>query len=188
MPSFFSQIQLNKILGKTPVYKCDAKQIADYLISNGIDCLFHYTDRSNLDSIREYGLLSSLSCQRLNIKNKPGGNALSRKLDSDHHLEDFVRLSFVGRLPMVERLLQEGYDLVLLKVNVEVAGFLQTFFTDRNATEKEIKLGSDLAFVKSINEPQGYFDPYKLQQSEVLVRAHVPKEFILNLDDPIALR
>ncbi len=188
MASFFSQIQLKKILGKSPVYKGDAKQIEDYLLSNGINCLYHYTDRSNLDSIREYGLFSSLTCQRLNIKNKPGGNTLSHKLDLDHHLDDFVRLSFVGRLPMTERLLKEGYDLVMLKVSIKVAGFLQTFFTDRNAADKDFMLGSDFAFVKHINEPQGYFDPYKLQQAEVLVRTHVPKEFILNLDDPMIIR
>ena len=188
MASFFSQIQLNKILSKTPVYKGDAEQIEDYLLSNGIDCLYHYTDRSNLDSIRQYGLFSSLTCQRLNINNKPGGNTLSHKLDLDHHLDDFVRLSFVGRLPMAERLLLEGYDLVMLKVSIKVTGFLQTFYTDRNATEKEVKLGSDFAFVKSINEPKGYYEPYKLQQSEVLVRTHVPKEFILNLDNLITLR
>lgn len=182
---FFDQIRIKESLERPLSYKGDALEIIDYLKSNGIDCFFHCTDNSNIESIRKYGLLSYNMCLNLNVSPRTGGNSRSHMLDKLFCLDDFVRLSFISNLPMMEGLRKEGRDLVLLKVKVEVAGFLQTFFSDRNAIDSEHNLGSDLAFIKSINEPQGYYDPYKLQQAEVLVRTHVPRDFIINLDAPI---
>ena len=185
---FFGQLSLAKILERPLAYKGEVQAIIDYLKSNEIDCFYHCTDRSNIDSICKYGLLSFNACLRFNISPKTGGNSRSHMIDKQFNLDDFVRLSFISNLPMMERLRAEGRDLVLFKIDLKVAGLLQTFFTDRNAIDPEHILGSTLAFLKRINEPQGFYDPYKLQQAEVLVRTHVPKEFILNLDNPISFR
>lgn len=170
-----------------PSYKGDCDEIVRYLQEEGVECLYHFTDRSNLDSIRKYGLLSYETCAKMGVTiPRPGGNELSRKLDLQHHLLDFVRLSFSTDHPMMGRLKRQGYDLVLLKVDLRVAGFLQAFYSDRNATENSFEMGSDLSFLKRLNESaQTDVDMYKQIQAEVLVRSFIPADFILNLESPI---
>ncbi|WP_024787181.1 MULTISPECIES: hypothetical protein [unclassified Lebetimonas] len=58
------------------------KEVIEYLSSKGINSFWHFTDASNLESIKEYGLKSLWEIKRNNIKvNRFGGNALSHTLD-----------------------------------------------------------------------------------------------------------
>lgn len=68
-------------------------------------CLFHMTDEAHLDSIAEHGLLSAASAQQLGVSPaRPGGNALTRSLDTDRGLDGMVFLSFynLGLMPRHE--------------------------------------------------------------------------------------
>lgn len=84
--------------------------IIQYLKSNGIYKLYHFTDRCNLSSIiKQGGLWSWADCEQKNIIiESPGGSSLSRSLDKHFGLEHYVRLSFVKDHPMQHHAIDEG--------------------------------------------------------------------------------
>ena len=159
---------------------------------NGIKTLYHFTDRSNIKSIKEHGGLYSWHyCDRNNI-NIPfsGGDTLSRDLDRRYNLQDFVRLSFCNDHPMMWRLQQNGRNLLLLQVKIDVAYFEKTCFSDINATDSEHTHGSNLQDLKRIdfravkrNFVSRVDADFKTHQAEVLVKTWIPKEYITNINN-----
>ena len=78
---------------------CNMKAIIE---KYGISQIWHFTDRSNLDSIRKHGLLSFAEAKRRGIEIPcPGGNDWSRDLDKRKGLDEYVNLSFVDDHPML---------------------------------------------------------------------------------------
>jgi len=73
------------------------------------DSVWHFTDRANLESIREHGLLSFAEARkrRVNISIR-GGNELSQNLDSRYGLDRFVHLTFIPNHPMLYRACESG--------------------------------------------------------------------------------
>lgn len=179
-----------------PILKEDAEQIERYLDNNGVRCFYHFTDRKNLESIRENGGLYSWSyCEKNGINIPvPGGSSSSRSLDRRHHLEDYVRLSFCEDHPMAFRLQEEGADLVLLKIKTDVATLKDTLFSDINATDNNHHHGGKLDDLKRVDiqaTKQTYVSKespiFKKHQAEVLVKTHIPLDSIINLDNPLPL-
>ena len=174
-------------------YKDAKDEILQYLRANGIRWFYHFTDESNLQSIREHGGLYSWSyCEEHNILIPyPGGDYTSRQLDIRHGLEDYVRLSFCNDHPMAYRLVQEGRRLVLLRIKVEVAILRNTQFSDINAADSAHSHGPRFSDLKKVNmdavkanfvsRGREYFKPH---QAEVLVKTHIPLDLIDNLDSP----
>ena len=74
--------------------------MVSYLKSQGVE-LYHFTNRSNLDSIHKQGLVSWSRLKEDEIKSTCGGDQTSRKLDLKRGLEDYVRLSFNRAHPMM---------------------------------------------------------------------------------------
>jgi hypothetical protein len=91
--------------------------------------LFHVTDEAHLPLIAEYGLLSNDQREARGIQPAyPGGNELSRALDADHSLTDYVFLSFTasGVMPKHDdwrrRPVTLGIDpAILLQYGVKIA-------------------------------------------------------------------
>lgn len=171
-------------------------QFKEYLEGNNVRYFWHFTDYSNLASIKHRGgLYSWKHCEENNINiPKAGGTSLSRKLDSRYKLEDFVRLSFCSNHPMVYRLKQEGYNLVLLRIKIDVAYLKDTLFSDMNATDNSHRHGPLLEDLKhiDINATREAFvartsPNFRKHQAEVLVKSFVPLEYIENIDNPIQL-
>ena len=74
----------------------------------GISQIWHFTDRSNLDSIQEHGLLSFAEAAKRGIEIPcPGGNDLSHGLDKLKGLHEYVHLTFVDDHPMLYRAQQK---------------------------------------------------------------------------------
>lgn len=68
----------------------------------GISAVWHFTDRSNLDSIREHGLLSFAETQKRGIAiPEPGGNDQSHTQDEKKGLDIYVHLAFIKDHPML---------------------------------------------------------------------------------------
>jgi len=66
------------------------------------DAVWHFTDRANLESIRQHGLLSLAETRRRNIAIPiPGGNARSHDADRKKGLDGYVRLAFIRDHPML---------------------------------------------------------------------------------------
>lgn len=64
--------------------------------------LYHFTDPSNISSIKEYGLLSWLQLLQRNISHSPASNDFSRSLDRGKNLEDYIRLCNRPSHPMAD--------------------------------------------------------------------------------------
>ena len=187
------QAERDRIYRVTHNLKTNHIAIRNHLSANNIHCLYHFTDRRNLDSIRRNGGLYSWQyCDAHNIEIPyAGGDSTSRSLDCRYDLEDYVRLSFCDDHPMTYRLSQNGYDLVLLKITVDVAELETTLFSDMNATDNNCRYGSTLADLQRVdlNATQQHYlrntDPlFKKHQAEVLVKTFIPIDKIINIDFP----
>lgn len=187
------QEERDRIYRVTHNLKTNHIAIRNHLSANNIRCLYHFTDRRNLDSIRRNrGLYSWQYCDTHNIEIPyAGGDSTSRSLDCRYDLEDYVRLSFCDDHPMTYRLSQNGYDLVLLKITVDVAELETTLFSDMNATDNNCHYGSTLADLQRVdlNATQQHYlrntDPlFKKHQAEVLVKTFIPIDKIINIDFP----
>ena len=168
----------------------DFKAILDQY---GITKLYHFTDRSNLESIiREGGLYSWMDCDKKGIKiTKPGGEALSRALDCRHNLQEYVRVSFTTQHPMMYVAMQEGRisNPVILEIDPEVIYWKSSKYSDSNATRNDACVGENLDAFKKIHfnsvKARTHFDltdeekPYF--QAEILVKSFIPLECIKNI-------
>lgn len=181
------------LLAESKILKNNYKEYQKILSSNGITCLYHFTDRRNLDSIKKYGgLYSWFYCEKNNIKIPfAGGDENSKSIDKSFRLEDYVRLSLCEDHPMSWRLHLKGYDLVLLKIKVEAAWLKNTLFSDINAADKNHSHGGkleDLAKIDFSATRQHYVRKesplFKKHQAEVLVKTFLPLEFITNFNNP----
>ena len=191
-----SSLRLSITKNLSPTKKENSESFRQLLISHGIRYFYHFTDESNLDSIRKYGgLLSWKSCNTYGVDiPSPGGDLQSRQLDMKYNLQDYVRLSFCDDHPMAYRHKKDGNRLVLLKIKTDVALWERTLFSDINATDSNHHVGGTLYDLKRINfvaVKKTYVSrddkDFKHHQAEILVKTVVPIEFIVNLDNPIYL-
>lgn len=163
------------------------------LNDNGVQYLYHFTDRRKLDSIKEHGGLYSWKyCEDHGIKIPyPGGDESSKQLDLSFNLENYVRLSFCEDHPMSWRLQQQGYDLVLLKIRVDAAYSKNALYSDINAADSNHSHGATIDYLRKIDfsatklhyvSRESPF--FKKHQAEVMLKTFIPIECILNLDNP----
>lgn len=170
------------------------------LQENGIAGFYHFTDRSNLKSIKENGgLFSWYYCDlnRIEIP-MPGGSLGSRQNDTINGKKDFVRVAFNKEHPMLFIAQRDGRISrpVWLDIDIEVAYFEHTEFSDKNAAAfssytpiigKETQHLSNIRFdILKKAEIVKHYDlsdnekPYN--QAEVLVKTWIPIEYIKNIE------
>jgi hypothetical protein len=133
--------------------------------------LYHFTDPSNIPSIRQYGLLSWFQLLRRGIKHIPASNDTSRSLDQRKNLEDYVRLCLQPAHPMAEAVLRYGRirQLSWLQIADAVLDFPGTLFSSDNATSNRAIIDNNLYTAIYSSSPQ----------AEVLIRSHIPFEYII---------
>lgn len=180
----------------SPAKKVNHEGFRRELLGHGITCFYHFTDERNLENIRKYGgLISWYSCAKHEIGIiSAGGDDLSRNLDVRYNLQDYVRLSFCRDHPMAYKHKLAGKKLVLLQIKIDVALWEETLFSNMNATDNEHSHGGSLNDLKQIDfaaVKKNYVsrddEDFKYHQAEILVKTAIPKEFIVNLDNPIYL-
>jgi len=174
-------------------YKYDWKLYRKFLKNNKIKYLYHFTDKSNLDSILKHGgLFSRKHCNENNIDvRKPGGDSLSYELDKRASLDDFVRLSFTPNHPMMYFAKNEGRidNPVILKLNIELIYWKDSKYSDSNATSKNSRIGEnfdslsiiDFDILKKTDYLNAPTDKKKYFQAEVLIKNHIPIQHIENI-------
>ena len=157
-----------------------------YLQQQGIDVLYHFTDATNLESIRKNGLLSSSSIAAQGVTSVMNSDELSRKLDRKMDLADYVRLSLNHMNPMQYIAVKQKRvtELVMLQVKLEVVSRPNVMFFDRNATKTgAVKSGSAdvirFDVVKAKNQFAVDRSLKHFYQAEVLVPSPVPPELIV---------
>lgn len=167
------------------------KNIHPFLNHVGVENFYHFTDRRNLRSIIDNGGLYSWdSLTRNNIHTFTSSNELSRNLDMQYELENYVRLSFTNYNPMSTRVIhQENKELIWLEIDRSIALLEDTLFSDINATDKYVKISSDFNFLKSLN--YSIFnkrwntlnsEEKKEYQAEILVKEFLPIKYITNIN------
>ena len=177
---------------KSITYNKSAEETLELMRKNGIDRLYHFTDISNLDSIVENGGLYSLSyLKEQNITASFASDQLSWDLDGIRGLDRYVSLSFVTNLPMYwKNIYKGGNHFVWLEIDIEVATWKGTMFSDINATDHDARIGNcrqilsglDLDFLsRDYSLSRLSRQEKKQMQAEVLVRDFVPLDRILNL-------
>lgn len=181
------QEEKDRLYRLSHTFKTNSAAFKRHLTTNGVRYFYHFTDKRNLESIRKMGGLYSWQyCEDHDIEiARPGGDSTSRSLDRRHGLQDYVRVSFCTDHPMKWILEQQGYDIVLLKVKIDVACLEGTLFSDINATDNNHHHGGTLADLQRINIPatqQNFVsresDIFKQHQAEVMVKTFIPLEYI----------
>lgn len=177
------------------VKKFEYRNIIPYLDFKNIECFYHFTERRNLKSIlKSGGLMSFQELRNRQINVLHSSNELSWELDAKKGLSNYIRLSFVKNHPMFWKAKYEkNYELIWIQIDREIAIWENTKFTDKNATDKNVKLGNDLGFLKTIDydaihkSKDGYNtlheEEKKHAQSEILVERFIPKKYFLNLSE-----
>ena len=178
--------------------KDNGAEILHYLEMKGIQRFYHFTDKENLYQIKKLGgLYSWYYCEQndIDIPNA-GGDYDSRRYDRRHGLEDYVRLSFCDDHPMAYRKHKEGSTLVLLYVDIDVAAFKDTLFSDRNAASGSFARGGDMEALQKVNIPatqRNYVsrdegEIFSQHQAECMIKTFLPIKYITNIDNPRIMR
>ena len=169
------------------------QQYKDIIERNNIKCLYHFTDRENLESIiSNGGLYSWADCKAKGIDiPKPGGSVQSRQLDTRDNLQNYVRVSFVTQHPMMYVAMNEGRisNPVILKIDPKVIWMEGTKYADRNATKNGAQVGGELSDFERIHfnavKAHKHFDldedEQPFFQAEILVKNFIPLEYITNI-------
>jgi hypothetical protein len=182
--------KLKKLLNKKSNWRDFRKVLQD----NRINILYHFTDYSNIKSIKDNGgLYSWIYCDRNNIVIPMTGNSsLGRSLDVEFGLEDYVRLSFIKDHPMKHVAISEGRITKphLLTVSTEVCYFENTRFSDMNAADRRHQNDDSIDFLRTLKFDlfkKSYFNLNAIEkkeyQSEVLIKTWIPAEYITNLNE-----
>jgi len=155
------------------------------LRDNGIVKLYHFTDVSNLESVRKHGLVSWVKLETMDVKATMNSSALSRDLDARKNLANYVRLSFCKKHPMMYIALKEGRinRPVLLEIKLEVVSREGVLFCSFNAAATTANPSNDpsVIYFDVVKMPSAASLPparRKFYQGEVLVPAQVPPHLI----------
>lgn len=158
--------------------------------------LYHSTDRENIPSIREKGLVSK---ERMRAEgwwpDAPGGNELSHELDIRFGIDTFVSLCFTDNHPMLFRAKEEGRleNSVHLKISpkiLKIADTLISFGVANAADAQHLPVPEavrefDEQYIEVLYSRTDWSDPEVNQRLrtaekfEVLVPDNVPRDFIL---------
>jgi hypothetical protein len=183
-----------ELLKKRYEFKDDFHDIYEILNKNNITRLYHFTDKSNIESIKRHGILSNKDLLQLGICSKYASSEDSRKIDKEMGLDSFLRLSFVKYHPMMYTSMT-AYDLhpAIIEINPLVALLPNVFFSDRNCLRKGANIGQhagDLLKVKfqPIKCGKAYYDmsleEKMYYQAEVLIKNRIGPEMIINIFTP----
>ena len=174
-------------------YKNNYDEFKKLTEQHHITTLYHFTDRENLESIiKNGGLYSWADCEQKGISiSKPGGSLDSRNLDKRDNLQNFVRVSFVREHPMMYVAMNDGRisNPVVLEIDPEVIYWQDSLYADRNATKNGALVGSSIDDFSQLHfnsfKAKKHFDldadEQKFYQAEVLVKNHIPLQFIKNI-------
>jgi len=161
----------------------------------GANRLFHFTDRRNLGSIREHGLLSWRGLQERGISPAaPGGNEWSHDADELWGLDRYVHLCFFNEHPMEYRARQDGRieHSVFLKIQPEVLRIPGVLFSADVSNKSGVPILDMSAAAEALDldvvyQRLDWRDPsiqarrQVAKKYEVLVPDHVPLHLILGL-------
>lgn len=114
----------------------------DALKKYNAECLWHFTDKRNVESIKKFGLLSWGELQRKQLAPAvPGGNKWSHDADQRSGVDNYVHLSFNQANPMLYIAKQDKriVDHVWLQIDLSVID-ASTKYTADVANKADVQL------------------------------------------------
>ena len=198
MAKFFSRNQSISSTkeGKTQpssIYK--DPQTVDSMIkklrTHNIETLYHFTDNSNIPSIKKSKKLCSAKYAEENDIPIPvyGGDQLSKDLDKAKGIESYAKLFFVRDSPMYHVVKRKRVEhQIWLEISILPLFWQSTKFSNINATDTHARIGDDLEAFERINfrvlkNPLVWISMAEKKecQAEILVKDFIPIEYIRNL-------
>lgn len=173
----------------------DYLKFKELLESYHITRLYHFTDRSNIESIvKNGGLYSWGGCLKKNILiSRPGGSDLSHELDQRENLQDYVRISLCKYHPMMYSAMRDGRILnpVILEIDTDMLYLDGNLFANKNAVRADVQKGAtfndfqSIHFITTLKNSQFDIDEEEQEyyQAEILINHHIPLCYILNISD-----
>lgn len=163
--------------------------IQKVLNRNGITSIWHFTDRSNLSSILECGILSLKEIKRENVNvSRYGANELSHDLDASLGLDKFVHLSFIQDHPMYHNAKSDGRiaDPVWVEIDVLAIDEQKTLFSNRYANSRGAKifnaddLEKEVDFDAILHE-RDFWKRVEARKAEVMVLEKIDPKYIIGV-------
>lgn len=154
--------------------------------------VWHFTDRSNIDSIKKYGLLSLDEIEKRKIiVSCYGGNDWSHDADKQNGMDHYVHLCFLAEHPMLYQAQQSGKitDPVWLGIDSSILLSDKVLFTNEVANKSGVKPFNASQAINNIDfevlfERTDWKDPEirerrnNAKKSEILVPVSVPLSVI----------
>ncbi len=164
-------------------------KILRFIQENNIKYLYHFTAIGNLESIKEIGfLLSFKECKTRGIVPIGGGNELSKQIDNQRGLDDYVRLSFCSDHPMRWHLKSNGIPTILIAYKPKVLLLPGVLVSDINAIDSKAEIAEaykGLLNVKIDAIHRTYVrntDPdFKYHQAEILVPHSLDNDYAFGI-------
>ena len=174
-------------------FKSDFLSLYKILRDKGISRLYHFTDKTNIDSIKKHGILSQKELKRASINPQYASTEKSRAADAEMGLDDYVRLSFVKCHPMMyTSMTAKWIRPQIIEINPLIALMPDVYFSDRNALKVGANIGGGVNDILKVNfdivlGSTAYYnlptaEEKSLYQAEILVKNRIGPEMILNYD------
>ena len=125
----------------------------DALKKYNVGCLWHFTDKRNVDSIKQHGLLSWRELQRIGLApTVPGGNKWSHDADEFSGVDNYVHLSFNQENPMlyIAKRDKRITDHVWLQIDLSVINE-GTRYTNDVANKADVQMLDNKSAVDTID-------------------------------------
>lgn len=184
----FKKIEEDR-LAVEAIYKPGYKKYLEKIKGIGIDCLYHFSDQRNSQSIEDNGILSMQELQKRRILPAYASSSASRSIDSYNNIHDYVHLSFERNNPMIYTALKEGRlgKYKIYEINPIVLFLKDTIYTNGNSAAKNTIFSGDMDFLIKLPfdkfHRKNFLDLEKSDKqsymSEVLVKEYVDKKYIL---------
>lgn len=164
--------------------KLTTEEIIEYLNSKGIKSFWHFTDASNIETIKKYGLQSLWNIKRLNIPVKRfGGNQLSHKLDNMLDMDLYVHLSFIKDHPMyyIAKNEKRIINPVWLEIDIRILFNKECYFCPTVANRKNTSPYTFDRIVELDFEKFYHYDfniRKEARKAEVLVKRNIEPFYI----------
>ena len=160
------------------------KQSAEEYFNQNNFQLHHFTDESNMRTIRKHGLLSYKQLKKRKIKCTTGGNDLSHYLDKEAGKQNYVRLCVTYNnkpyhpMEYVCRHEQRINKTQWLKIDNSILSIPGVEFSDRNAAKSDAVIKPTHTHLRFdvLRDTYGNHDGELKEfiQAEVLVPINVP--------------
>lgn len=162
------------------------------IVGLGKSCIWHFTDKSNLESIKVHGLLSwSALVNKGVLPSAPGGNEWSHDADKRASVDDYVHLAFTQGHPMLYIAQKDGRikNPIWLKICLDVLDFPGVRFTkevankagvallDNDEAKEAIDLEAMLKYI-DFKVPGNQIRKREAEKGQVLIPGHIPIHLI----------